>query len=137
MNYEILDDIKPKEFVELRKSVEWKEINLEQSIIALNNTMIKVSIVVDKKVVAMGRLVGDYSCKGVLSDIIVNPEYQHKGLGKVIVTTILGKVINNLKEGERFQIETTPTSGNRDFYINCGFKYKPENQDGVYIWIEK
>lgn len=67
MNYEILDDIKPKEFVELRKSVEWKEINLEQSTIALNNTMIKVSIVVDKKVVAMGRLVGDYSCKGVLS----------------------------------------------------------------------
>ena len=42
-----------------------------------------------------------------------------------------------LKEGELFQIEATPTSGNRDFYIKCGMKYKPENQDGTYIWIKK
>ena len=27
--------------------------------------------------------------------------------------------------------------GNRDFYVKCGMKYKPENQDGVYIWIKK
>ena len=26
---------------------------------------------------------------------------------------------------------------NREFYIKCGMKYKPENQDGVYVWIKK
>jgi len=46
-------------------------------------------------------------------------------------------VKNNLKIGEKYQIEATPTSGNRDFYIKCGMKYKPENQDGTYLWIEK
>lgn len=36
-----------------------------------------------------------------------------------------------------FMLEASPTCGNRDFYVKCGLKYKPENQDGVYVWIEK
>ena len=79
----------------------------------------------------------DYSCKGVLSDIMVNPEYQKKGYGKIVVTRLFEMISNNLKEGEKYQIEATPTNGNRDFYVKCGMKYKPENQDGTYLWIEK
>ena len=45
--------------------------------------------------------------------------------------------IVNINNGERFMIEFCPTSGNRDFYIKCGFKYKPEVLDGMYLWIEK
>ena len=60
-----------------------------------------------------------------------------KGYGKIVVTTLLQIVKDNLKEGEIFQIEATPTCGNRDFYVKCGFKYKPENQDGVYVWLKK
>ncbi|MBR1386741.1 MAG: GNAT family N-acetyltransferase [Bacilli bacterium] len=137
MNYEIIHDIKSEDIIYLREILGWKKISIEQFDKALNNTMYKVSIKNDKDIIACGRLIGDYSCKGLLSDILVNPKYQKQGFGKMIVCELLDMVKNNLKENEKFQIEASPTNGNREFYIKCGMKYKPENQDGVYIWLEK
>ena len=59
------------------------------------------------------------------------------GYGKMVVQSLIKQVYDSLNEGEVFQIEATPTAGNRDFYVKSGMKYKPENQDGVYVWIEK
>lgn len=120
----------------MRKSVNWKDIKLEQLEKALKNSMIVIGIYEGNKIVAMGRLVGDYSCRGLLTDIIVKPEFQKKGYGKLVVTNIIEQCKNNLKNGEKLCIEASPTAGNRDFYINCGLKYKPQVQDGVYIWLE-
>lgn len=137
MEYKIIKDIMPFDFCRIRKIMGWKEIGYKQVEKALKNTMYKVSIEVNNTVVGMGRLVGDYSCKGLLSDIIVLPEYQGKGFGKIIVTTLLEMAKENLEIGDKFQVEAAPTAGNRDFYVKCGMKYKPENQEGVYVWIEK
>lgn len=137
INYKIIKELCPEDLIELRKEIGWKDINYEQIKKGLDNTMCKVSIKIDNQIIACGRLVGDYSCKGILSDIIVHPEYQGKGYGKIIVTTLIEMTNNNLKEGELFQIEATPTAGNKDFYLKCGMKYKPENQDGVYLWLKK
>lgn len=137
IKYTIVKDITIDDFISIRKALGWKTINYDQIKKALDNTMYKVSIIENDKVIAIGRLVGDYSCKGVLSDIIVLPEYQGFGIGKIVVTTLFEMVDKGLKSGDKFQIEATPTAGNREFYIKCGMKYKPENQDGVYLWIEK
>lgn len=134
---EVRNKITTEDFFEMRKSVEWKNIGLEQLEIALKHTMITIGIYEGNKIVAMGRLVGDFTCKGMLTDIVVKPEYQKKGYGKIIITEILKQCKNYLKPGEKIQIEANPTNGNRNFYIKCGLKYKPENQDGVYIWLEK
>ena len=137
MTYKVIYDIKPETLFYLRKIIGWKEINIKQLKVALENTMCKVSIVNDNEIIACGRLVGDYSCKGVLSDILVNPKYQKQGFGKIIVTEIFKMVKDKMNQGDKFQIEATPTYGNREFYLKFGMKYKPENQDGVYIWFEK
>ena len=128
--------ITPQEFYEMRKSVNWKDIKLEQLDKALKYTMIVIGVYEENKIVAMGRLVGDYTCRGLLTDIIVKPEYQKKGYGKVVVTNIIEKCKKNLNANDKLCIEASPTAGNRDFYINCGLKYKPQVQDGVYIWLE-
>ena len=75
--------------------------------------------------------------KGMLTDIMVSKEYQNKGVGKLIVTSLIKKLEDRVKENECFQLEASPTASNREFYIKCGLKYKPENQDGVYLWIRK
>lgn len=137
MAYDIIHDLKAKDIFELRHVLGWKEISIKQLKKGLNNTMFKISIKDNGKIIACGRLIGDYSCKGLLSDIIVHPDYQKQGLGKVIVKTLLDMVNNSLEKGELFQIEATPTYGNKEFYVKCGMKYKPENQDGVYIWLKK
>lgn len=138
MDYKIADKIKPQDMVYMRKLVNWnKEITIKQFEKALNNTMFMIKIYDDFDIIAIGRLVGDYATKGLLSDIIVNPKYQKKGFGKIVVKYLIDKVYESLGENEFFQIEATPTFSNKDFYVKCGMKYKPENQDGVYIWLNK
>lgn len=121
----------------MRHSVKWYDYGFEQMEKALRNSMIVIGIYENNEIVAMGRLVGDYSCKSLLTDIIVKPAYQKKGYGKIVVTKILELARENLEDGETLCIEGLPTYGNRDFYIKYGFEYHPEIQDGVDIWIEK
>ncbi|MBR3116393.1 MAG: GNAT family N-acetyltransferase [Bacilli bacterium] len=137
MNYEVINDVKPEYIHDIREILGWKDVSIEQLQKGIDNTMCKVTIKNDEDIIAVGRLVGDYSCKGVLSDIMVNPKYQKQGFGKIVVTSLLKQAEDTLKSGELFMVEATPTSGNRDFYVKCGMKYKPENQDGVYVWLKK
>lgn len=137
MNYKIVTEVSAEDICYLRKLLGWKELSKEQFQKGIENTMCKVTIKNNEDVIALGRLVGDYSCKGVLSDIMVNPKYQKQGFGKIVVTNLLDQTLSFLKKGEQFQVEATPTSGNREFYVKCGMKYKPENQDGVYVWLKK
>ena len=43
----------------------------------------------------------------------------------------------NVKKGEKIQIELTPTFGNEPFYEKAGFKYKPDKITGMYLWVKK
>ena len=135
--YRVEKYINLSDFLEIRHQLGWKEIKIEQIEKAINNSMVNISIFDENLCVGVGRVVGDNVLKGMLTDIMVKKEYHGKGIGKLIVTNLIKEITNSLEEGELFQLEASPTSGNRDFYINCGLKYKPENQDGVYLWIKK
>ena len=134
---EVVFDIKQDDFVLIRKSVGWNEISYEQIKKALKNSMYNVSVYEDNKCIGVGRIVGDGILKGMFTDIMVDPNFQGSGVGKLILTSLINELEKNVKEGESFQLEASPTANNRDFYIKCGMKYKPENQDGVYLWIRK
>ena len=70
-------------------------------------------------------------------NIAVDKEYQNKGVGKMIIMSLISELNNQIPIGESFQLEASPTANNREFYTKCGLKYKPENQDGVYVWLKK
>ena len=40
---------------------------------------------------------------------------------------------DNVSDGEKMQIELTPTAGNEPFYQKAGFKYKPDKITGMYL----
>lgn len=133
LDYSISTD----EFIEMVKSVGWKEYTKEQVEKALRNTMYMVKATVDGKLAGMGRVVGDYSIVCMLSDICVKPEFQWIGVGLKITTELKRLIENGVKAGEKMQIELTPTAGNEGFYEKAGFKYKPEKITGMYLWIKK
>lgn len=137
MNYKITYNISPDDFQSIRASVNWNKLNYLQVERALKNSMINVSIFDDDLCIGVGRIVGDNILKGMLTDIMVRPEYQGKGVGKLILSNLISKLYSMVNEGDCFQLEASPTANNREFYIKCGLKYKPENQDGVYMWIRK
>ena len=118
-------------------SVGWNTYNENQVRKALDNTMYMVKVLIDDKLVGIGRVVGDYSIVCMLSDVCVKPEYQGNGIGQIIVNRLRELIEENVKLGEKIQIELTPTAGNEKFYQKCGFKYKPEKITGMYLWIKK
>ncbi len=131
------EEISVDEFLDIIKSVGWKTYSKAQVEKALKNTMYMVKAIVNDQVVGMGRVVGDFSIVCCLSDICVKPEYQGRGIGLKIVNRLKDMIEEGVKEGEKMQIELTPTAGNEEFYKRAGFKYKPEVITGMYRWIIK
>lgn len=138
MNDIILEEtMSVKEFLEVIESVGFKTYSKVQVEKALKNTMYMVKATINGKVAGIGRVVGDYSIVCCLSDICVKPEYQGRGIGLKIVTKLKEMVEEGVQEGEKMQIELTPTAGNEAFYQKAGFKYKPDKITGMYLWIKK
>lgn len=131
------ENITVDEFLSVIESVGFKTYNKSQVERALQNTMYMVKAIVDNKIVGIGRVVGDFSIVCCLSDICVRPEYQGRGIGLEIVKKLKSMVKDGVKEGDKIQIELTPTAGNEEFYKKAGFKYKPEIITGMYLWIQK
>jgi GNAT superfamily N-acetyltransferase len=54
----------------------------------LPNTLYGVSLLRDGEVVGMGRIIGDGGCFFIVSDIVVVPELQGRGLGRRIMVAL-------------------------------------------------
>lgn len=98
------------EFLEVVESVGWKTYSKQQVKKALENTMYAVSVKVDGDIAGIGRVVGDNSIVCILTDICVNPKFQGMGIGSMIVRKLKQLIENNVKPGEKMQVELTPTA---------------------------
>ena len=137
MNIQLDYSFSINEFLEMVKSVGWKTYSKLQVEKALKNTMYMVKATVDGKLAGIGRVVGDYSIVCILTDICVKPEFQGQGIGLKITSELKKLIEDNVSDGEKMQIELTPTAGNEPFYEKAGFKYKPDKITGMYLWIKK
>lgn len=137
MDVKIEYTISVDEFLEMIESVGWNTYSREQIVQALKNTMYMLKVTMDGELVGIGRVVGDYSIVCMLTDICVKPKFQGKGIGAKIVKELKRLIEVNIKDGDKMQIELTPTAGNESFYEKLGFKYKPEKITGMYLWIKK
>ena len=137
MNIKIYHELTNKDFLEVIEAVGFKTYSDEQVTKALKNTMYMVKVMVNDKLAGIGRVIGDYSIICCLTDICVKPEFQKKGIGQIIVKELKKMIEDGVKEGEKMQIELTPTAGNEAFYQKAGFKYNPDIITGMYLWIKK
>ena len=137
MDIKLQYSITTDEFLEVVESIGWKTYSKEQVKKALNNTMYMVKATVDDKLAGIGRVVGDNSIVCILTDICVKPEFQGQGIGLKITLELKKLIEQNVADGEKMQIELTPTAGNEGFYEKAGFKYKPDKITGMYLWIKK
>lgn len=101
------------EFLEMVESVGWKTYTKEQVEKALKNTMYMVKASVDGKLAGIGRVVGDYNIVCILTDICVKPEFQGQGIGLKITSELKKLIEDNVADGEKMQIELTPTAGKK------------------------
>lgn len=64
----------------------------------------------DGDIAEIGRVVGDNSIVCILTGICVNPKFQGMGIGSMIVRKLKQLIENNVKPGEKMQVELTPTA---------------------------
>ena len=80
----------------------------------------------DENLIGACRMLSDGICYGSIFDVGVLPEYQKRGVGKNLMSTLL--------KGEDYMpIHLTATFGNEEFYKKLGFK-KHKTAYSKYPW---
>lgn len=134
---DIINSISVKDFQRLHIMLGWKFLDNKKVEKSIKNSMLKVSCIEDGKTVGIARVVGDGFTHGFLTGVIVDPNYQGKGIGKAMITHLLARLQQYVnKNCDEFMLELTPTKDNAEFYVKCGFKHKPNKIEGCYLWIK-
>lgn len=84
------------DYMRLRESAGLTPFLRSTAEVGLNGTIFAIVIVYDRKVVGMGRLIGDGGCFFQVTDIAVDPDHQGRGLGKLIMAGIMEYVDSEL-----------------------------------------
>lgn len=110
-----------EEFISLWNSVWDGAPTLEQMRLALEHTLFRVSVYDGEKVVAMARMNGDMGFDYYIKDVIVRPEYQGKGIGRLLINELMKFINNNgIKDTEIF-VELCAMPDKIQFYEKFGF----------------
>ncbi len=100
---------------EILKTVEmgYHEPSVHQK--AFENSAAVVFIFLEKKMIGFGRAISDGAYQAAIYDVAILPEYQRKGIGRLIINTL----VNSLP-GCNFILYANP--GKEEFYKNLNFR---------------
>lgn len=131
------DTLKLEEYISILKAVEWKIPTIRLLKISLEKGK-NVKCVVDGKTIGMARFVTDGGYAGLLMDVVVIPEYQGHGYGKLLVKSLIDSIKDGVEDNEEIMIQLLSAPGKQSFYNLFGFKVKKEiAEDGMYMWLKK
>lgn len=105
---------------QLYRSVQWGSytddlIRLKQSLL---NSLCVISAWSDHQLVGLIRTVGDGETIVYIQDILVHPDFQHQGIGRRLMVTMLEEY-----QGVRqIVLICDDDTGNHSFYQSCGFR---------------
>ncbi len=73
----------------------------------------------------MARVLFDFGYTAYITDVIVHPDYQGKGIGTQLVNNILDFLKENSDENEFMSYVLIANKGKEDFYKKFGFVARP------------
>ncbi len=113
--------LKATEFLLLWRSVWSNPPSLAQTELALEHSVYTLSVFDGEKPVAMARMIGDLGLCYYIKDVVVRPEYQNKGIGKMLVGDMLRYVRKNGVPGTDIMVELCALPEVAPFYDELGF----------------
>lgn len=117
------------EYNDLRKSVDWPTFapNLVER--ALANSLFSVVARDDGHILGMGRIVGDGAIYLHIQDVIVRPEFQRQGIGRLIMKELLS--FAEKAGGKYTNVGLMCSKGREEFYKDFGFTERPNEKFGA------
>lgn len=108
----------PNKILELYKENEWSSAEKPELLIpALNNSHLLVSAWDGEKLVGLANAISDGHLVVYYPHLLVHPDYQRKGIGKMIVSKLQEKY-------HSFHQQMLVADGEAiDFYKKCGFEF--------------
>jgi len=129
-----LRSLNVSEYTRLRDSVGWEKTDAKATERALKNSLFSVAAMENGNVVGFGRIVGDGGLYFYIQDLIVHPECQKKGLGKMLMKELMSYIMTNAKTGAF--IGLMAAKGLEKYYKSFGFKAREVNAPGMYQVIK-
>ena len=116
------NELTAEEFNLLWEAVHWGPgPSLEQTRLAMEHTLFRVSVFDEDQIVAMARVIGDMGLDYYIKDVIVRPEYQKKGIGRLLINEILQFINDHGVEGTEIFVELCAMPDKIPFYEKFGF----------------
>jgi ribosomal protein S18 acetylase RimI-like enzyme len=116
-----------EDYCRLRVSAGLSPKSAEAAAVGLPNTLFGVLVLKEDKVIGMGRVVGDDGLFYQVVDIVVEPEHQRRGLGKVIV----GKIVDHLKKSAPAGAHVSLIADGLAQHLYAQFGFKPTAPDSI------
>jgi ribosomal protein S18 acetylase RimI-like enzyme len=117
------------EYNNLRQSAGWPTYEESLAAKGIANSLFSVCVTHANKFIGFGRVIGDGAIYLHIQDVIVHPEYQKKGIGKMIMKELLTYV--DLVAGKNTNIGLMCSKGREKFYADLGFTARPNDKFGA------
>ena len=115
------NELTAEQFIELWESVWGNGPAPEQTELAMKHTLFRVSVFDGGRIIAMARMIGDLGLDYYIKDVIVRPEYQHQGIGKLMIEELLKFVRQNGIPNTDIFVELCAMPDKISFYERFGF----------------
>ena len=130
------NELTAEEFIFLWETVWGDGPSLEQTKLAMEHTLFRVSIYDGNEIVAMARMIGDMGLDYYIKDVVVKPEYQGKGIGRLLINELLKFIKENgVKDTEIF-VELCAVPDKIPFYEKFGFNANEAQQLKMMCRVE-
>lgn len=126
-----------EELSNFRNIVGWGYTPVYQAEKALKNSLMTVTAVDRDKILGIGRLVGDGALIWYIQDVIVLPEYQKRGIGTMIIESLLDYVDNNSLSDTVITVGLMSAKGKEAFYQKFNFRIRPNDINGAGMILNR
>ncbi len=123
------------EYRRLISAVGWKPRDTEAISRGLASSQFAVCAETGSEVVGMGRVIGDGGLHYYVTDVVVVPAFQRRGLGSRIVAALTKHV-----EGVPYKntwVGLFAVEGTADFYARFGYKAQRPNGPAMFRWLNR
>ena len=128
--------ISTAEFCKLRESVGFQKLTTKQAETVLSNTTFIVNAVYGEKSVGIVRVLTDMLTDAYITDVIVNPDLQGKGIGKQLLDKTLEYLKYHSMENVTLACSLYANPDKEAFYEKFGFRKLPNNKYGYGMLLE-
>lgn len=130
------NELTAEQFIELWETVWGDGPSLEQTRLAMEHTLFRVSVWDGDCIVAMARMNGDMGLNYYIKDVVVRPEYQRKGIGRMLINELRRFINDNGVKGTDIFVELCAVPDKIPFYEKFGFEANEAQRLKIYHRVE-